>query len=171
MVHILFDTSNVQLSDFVQHGAGLTYFEGLPPYQRGRGYYVGIPRQRGAGLSSIFKGLWRLLLPMLKTTGKTLGQEGLATGSRILSGLAEGGNLKDTLSSEAKTGVENVVQRMQQGKGIKRNRRHNSGVIITPNSLTGRTVREKPTQPVSSIGSTPIAKRTRRQRADTFGLY
>lgn len=40
--------------------------------------------------------MWRLLLPALKSASKLIGQESLATGSRILNNLSKGGNIPDT---------------------------------------------------------------------------
>lgn len=87
MVHVVFDTNAVSLGDFIQTGGGSsTYFEGVAPYQRGRGIVL---RQRGAGVGAILRGLWRTLLPVLKSVGASVTQEGIATGSRILSNLAQ----------------------------------------------------------------------------------
>lgn len=48
-----------------QTGHGMTAFEGMP-------------YQRGAGLGSLFKGLFRLILPIGKRAFSTVGREALA---------------------------------------------------------------------------------------------
>ena len=53
MVHVRFDPSSIShYSHQVGYGLGeLSYFKGLPTYQR------------GSGLGDIFKGIWRFILP------------------------------------------------------------------------------------------------------------
>lgn len=157
MVHVVFDINSVNLGNFSQTGAGLTYFEGLTPYQRGSGHFAGTMRQRGGGVGDIFRSLWRLLLPAIKTTGKTVGTEGLATGARILNNLSQGANLKDTLMQEGRTGLENVVNKIQKGSGRIKRKRLGPNVTITPNNVEGRSVLKN-----SLI---------KRKRTDTFGTY
>lgn len=156
MVHVIFDTNSVGLDDFIQFGGGNAYFEGIPPYQRGRGAF----RQRGAGVGSILRGLWRTLLPILKTVGSTVKKEGMATGGRILSNLAEGGNLQQTLLNEGKTGVTNIANQLkanQQGRGVIRRRK----IALKP-SLIKKRVGERSNSKLRSL---------KKSRINTFGLY
>lgn len=168
MVHVVFDTNTVSLGDFIQTGGGggsTTYFEGVAPYQRGRGALL---RQRGAGVGAILRGLWRTLLPVLKSVGASVTQEGIATGSRILSNLAQGSNLKDTLVSEGKAGVSNLAEKFgpnqQTGRGYKRSR---SNVIRrqihASDSIVGKSI------PPLAVAA-PLSRR-KRSRKDTFGLF
>jgi len=64
-MHIRFDPAAVKLeSYFNQSGSGgaSRYFEGLPPYQRGYGFYTaGFPRQRGYGFGDVFRRFLRFL--------------------------------------------------------------------------------------------------------------
>lgn len=160
MVHVVFDPSSFSLGDFIQTGRGAVgngnyYFEGIPPYQRGRG-------QRGAGVGAVFRGLWRYLLPVIRSMGDSVKQEGLATGSRILTNLSEGANLKDTILNEGKTGVTNIANKLlqkQRGSGYKRKR----GTIRSQVSRSSGNIRGKPIFIKKSLLKKP--------RSDTFGLY
>uniref|UniRef100_A0A914HYV3 Uncharacterized protein n=1 Tax=Globodera rostochiensis TaxID=31243 RepID=A0A914HYV3_GLORO len=113
MVHVVFDTSNVEYDDYVQTGGGaaeagedLTYFKGSSPYQRGYGI------QRGAGVGDVFRGLWRFFLPILRRVGTTVGAEALNTGQRVLERVAnEGAPLKETLYNEGKRGIDTVLEK------------------------------------------------------------
>jgi hypothetical protein len=86
-MRVIFDGSSLRLN---QSGAGaISYFEGLPIYQRGFGAYA--VRQRGAGVGNVLRSLWRFLKPIASTisplvmsAGKELGREGLSTTARIL---------------------------------------------------------------------------------------
>ncbi|KAL3101619.1 hypothetical protein niasHT_025263 [Heterodera trifolii] len=48
-----------------QNGGGVSIFEGTPTFQRGYGYFLGVPRQKGAGVGSVLRNLWRYLRPMV----------------------------------------------------------------------------------------------------------
>ena len=165
MVHIDFDPGSVSLNDFIQFGSGgeITYFKGLPPYQRGYGY-----RQRGAGISDVLRGLWRTFLPLLKSAGSSMGKEALSTGSRILDKVAQGENIKSALINEGKAGVGNLLEKTgvprQTGSGsIKRRRIHNIPTII-PNN--------KRSSAINFVGkSVPKKIIRKRQRSDAFGFY
>lgn len=153
MVHIKFDPNEVRLDDYFQTGLGLGHFEGLSLYQRGYGYFSGFPRQRGAGIGDIFRRFWRVLkpiatslAPVVKSAGKTIGQEGLAATARILSDVVQGGNLKESVLSEGREGVRNLLGKAEQklsqtGRG-KNKRKRNSvrTVSLKPNDFIGRTV-------------------------------
>ncbi|KAH7697971.1 hypothetical protein AAVH_34939 [Aphelenchoides avenae] len=77
----------------------------------GAAYFEGFPYQRGAGIGSIFGGLFRFLLPMLKTAGKEIGREGLSVGARVLGDLAQGKNLRHSVINETSEGLRNLVER------------------------------------------------------------
>lgn len=192
MVHILFDTSTVTYDNFISpqrdggaddddnDGGGLEgknnflsenmhFFKGSP-YQRGYGNHrriYGRYWQRGAGIGDILRGLWRILFPVLKNIGQSVGQEGVSTGGRILSKLSQGGNLKEAITSEGKRGIDNLLEKggMQKQFGTGKNRRRKRIALPKHQMLIGREVR-KPAQKDKSF----VQKR-KRIRSDTFGLY
>ena len=161
MVHIIFDPKTVSFndyaSDYYQIGNGeYEFFKGLPPYQRGFGY-----QQKGAGLGDILRSVWRILLPVLKTTGSNIGKEALSTGSRILEKVAEGENFKDTIAKESVKGVDNLLEKggygRQFGSGaIKRKKTLKKSFI--PNSIIGKQVK------LNNFSR-------KRKRSDAFGFY
>jgi hypothetical protein len=65
-------------------------------HQAGRGYpmYVGTRYQRKHGLGSIFGGLFKAAVPLLKKGAKTLDREALQTGLNIAEDVIAGKNLK-----------------------------------------------------------------------------
>jgi hypothetical protein len=124
-MHIIFDTSSVNLDNFLhnnQFGGSANdnylYFKGIPPYQRGYGI-----KQRGAGIGDIMRGVWRFLLPFIKKAGTEVSREAISTGSRILNKMDEGG--RPEIVTEIKKGLDNVYERggmsrqYGTGKGIK----------------------------------------------------
>jgi hypothetical protein len=185
MVHVIFDGADVKLTNFYQEGSGsadIKYFEGLPPkYQRGYGYFVGIPRQRGHGVGDIFRSLWRVLRPVAsalspiaKEAGKALGQEGLATGSRVLNQLVQGSDAKDAFATEGKEAVKRLVgranARLQGGSG---RRKKLNGVILKPGDIvTGHSIVDAKRR-LSTIRKHPTrgAIKTRNRRIDSLGPY
>jgi len=134
MVHIAFDPSLISFNDYQvgYGGAGgeYSYFKGLPPYQRGYGYY----QQRGAGLGDVLRGVWRFLLPVIrspamKEIGQAVGREVLTSGSSILSKVAEGDSVKSAVLEEGKSAAESLLekgiekikssrQQQQKGRGL-----------------------------------------------------
>ena len=197
MVRVIFDPSEVQLG-FIsppkkgiaggegQFGSGgaSNYFEGSPLYQRGYGWFAGMPRQRGAGLGDIFRHLWRVLKPVAKrlapvltSAGKAVGEEGLAATARILSNVVEGGELKDAVVNEGKKVMHNLFERVdkklipasQRGAGRHSKKRRQkqqksaSRVILKPDDVVGRFVPAE----VITKGKSKI----KRKREDIFGPY
>ena len=79
----------------------VTEKEWILHFQRGGGF-VGLPFQRGAGLGSVFRSLFRAILPVAKSAGKTIGKRALRAGAEIASDLVSGKNLKDSLHQEEK---------------------------------------------------------------------
>lgn len=163
MVHVRFGVSKVSLEDICnQHGSG--YFMG-DMYQRGYGRFL----QRGAGVGDVLRRLWRFIVPLAAKAGhalapvaKELGREGLMAGSRVLSSVAEGANVRDALSDEGRASVNRLTQKAtrQQGSGRhKRRRISDSGIIVKPApSTTGR------------LCAVP-AQLVKRRRVDALGPY
>ena len=182
MVRVIFDPTDVRLDGYFQVGGGSSgnerYFEGFPPYQRGYGWFAGMPRQRGAGLGDIFRSLWRVLKPLAKrvgpvlsSAGKAVGEEGLAATARILNDVVQGGDLKQSLVSEGREGVRNLLGRAerklasQTGSGSKNNRKKRktiNKIILKPEDVVGRFV------PARAIKGN---LKNKRKRVDILGSY
>uniref|UniRef100_A0A914ICC2 Uncharacterized protein n=1 Tax=Globodera rostochiensis TaxID=31243 RepID=A0A914ICC2_GLORO len=129
MVRVIFDGSNLRLDKFYQQtGSGpIAYFEGLPTFQRGYGYFLGVPRQKGAGVGAVLRNLWRYLRPMISAAkpyaaniATELGKEGLETGARVLNQVSKGGDIKDALLAEGKEGAKKLLDKasssLQKGR-------------------------------------------------------
>jgi hypothetical protein len=83
-------------------------------FQTGYGTYSifqGMPYQRGAGIGALFKSLFRFLLPIGKEVGAVIGQQGLESGTKILSNILEGHNIKETLRKEGKAGLKSLLEK------------------------------------------------------------
>jgi hypothetical protein len=201
MVHIIFDGSEVKLENFhrgggqVGSGGGgdnLSFFEGLPPrYQRGYGYFAGHLRQRGQGLGDIFKSLWRVLRPVAanigsalgpvaKEAGKAIGQEGIATGARVLNEIVQGKNAKAALENEGREGVKRLLDRAstrvrQQGSGGRRRRKlPGTNVILKPGDLvSARSIiaAGAATRKRRGGGRGGGGRQKKRSRVDNLGIY
>lgn len=70
-------------------GGGLPVFKGYSQYQR------------GGGLGSIFRSLFRIAMPIVKTVGK----QALVSGSRVVADIAQGRNVKESFKEHARQGV------------------------------------------------------------------
>ena len=88
--------------------------------------------QRGFGLGSIFKGLFRWAVPHLKQGAKMLGKKALQTGVNVAQDVLAGENLKTAVKRQGKKALGLTSQNSPQSgagkKGTKRKaqRRNNS---------------------------------------------
>uniref|UniRef100_A0A914IC83 Uncharacterized protein n=1 Tax=Globodera rostochiensis TaxID=31243 RepID=A0A914IC83_GLORO len=129
-----------------QTGSGpIAYFEGLPTFQRGYGYFLGVPRQKGAGVGAVLRNLWRYLRPMISAAkpyaaniATELGKEGLETGARVLSQVSKGGDIKEALLAEGKEGAKKLLDKasssLQKGRGKRKRRgkKTKAEIILKP---------------------------------------
>lgn len=192
MVHVPFDTRSIGYDDYIpQYGGGINgeatnqdevplhYFRGIPPFQRGYGGMIGAGyHQHGAGVGDILRGLLRMLMPLVRRGGIAVGKEALSTGERILNKVAQGENLKQSVLSEGKKGVDTLLEKSGlpkqfdtgHTKSIKRPCKalHQPFDHSTHQTIIGKV----PSLKRTAAHSAPNNKRTkRRQRVDTFGFY
>ncbi|KAL3084407.1 hypothetical protein niasHS_008562 [Heterodera schachtii] len=133
---------------YQQNGGGVSVFEGAPTFQRGYGYFLGVPRQKGAGVGSVLRNLWRYLRPMVSAArpyaaniAAEIGKEGLETGARFLNEVSKGGNIKDALVSEGKEGAKKLLDKasssLQKGSGRRKRRggRKKAEIILKPSDI------------------------------------
>ena len=92
--------------DYYIHQAGKRY-----PVFAGRRY------QRGHGLGSIFDGLFKAAMPLLKKGAKTLGREVLKTGLDIAGDVVQGRNIKQAAQSRLKSTGQNLFQKAMDTVG------------------------------------------------------
>ena len=52
--------------------------------------FVGQPYQRGAGIGSFFRSIFRMAAPVLKRAAKAVGKQALKTGASIVADVAKG---------------------------------------------------------------------------------
>jgi hypothetical protein len=113
-------TSN-QITQYylAQAGGGFNQFYAGSAYQRGYG-------QKGYGLGSWLGGLFRSVLPLLKSGALTVGREAARAGSHVLADVAVGDNFKESLSKHGKAAVGNLKRKAEgamQGSGAIKRRR------------------------------------------------
>ncbi len=93
--------------------------------------FNGFRYQRGAGIGSIFSGLFRTLLPVAKTVGRVVGKQALSTGAQIaadaLSGTSSFGDSLEQRGKEAATILLNKGVRRLNRSGPKKRRRRQTG--------------------------------------------
>ena len=189
MVHVVFDPSHVHYDDFfMQTGGGggalgaaggdpsalmdslldqhsHAYFRGGPPYQRGYGGGGRMVVQRGAGIGSVFQGLWRFFLPVIRRVGISAAKEALNTGQRVMDKVVgEGAPFGKTVTTEAKRGLDNIIgQYGGGGGGIKRQRVTDSSIkgynLIDNTIIKKKRSSRKPKYPGKKL------------KRDTFGYY
>ena len=99
----------------------------LVEQQYGNGYpsFVGMPYQRGMGIGSFFRGLFRAVAPIVRSVGKTAGREALRAGAGILTDTLQGRDIKDSVNEHGRKALGNtlketgdIIQRPQSGRGL-----------------------------------------------------
>lgn len=138
--------------------------------------FSGMAFQRGAGIGSVLRSLWRFLLPVGREVGAAIGRQGLESGSRVLSGLLDGKDVKETLVSEGKSGLKNLLDKAannlnkQKGSGgnnfdFKRYKRAAAAGLHVDDPTTDGPVDEHiKRRLLSTLGPSTIIKRGRRKQ-------
>ena len=95
-------------------------------YQKGGGMqvYQGVPLQRGNGIGSFFKGLFRMAWPLLRTVGTAAAAEGLSSAAHVARDVSQGEQLRTAARRRALEGSSILLEkgakslREQEGKGV-----------------------------------------------------
>ena len=75
--------------------------------------YRGSVYQKGSGFGSFFKGLFRSVMPLIKSGLKTIGLESLRSGSHILSDIANERLVADAFKSHVVESAENFIRKAE----------------------------------------------------------
>ena len=119
---------------------------------RGRGipYFAGPAYQRGHGIGSLFRGLFRFAMPLLKQGAKAVGRQALQTGIQVAGDMLENRPIKESLrtrvreaGSSLRIKAENKVNQLLNGSGRRRARKRNALVRIGPLALKIRHISKK----------------------------
>lgn len=107
-------------------------------------YYRGISYQKGYGLGGIFRRIFRAALPYIVRGTKTVGKEALVTGSRVMSDVLAGQDIKTAAKNRTKESGKNLAKKalskMQSmiGSGGYKRKRKTKKKIISSKKLKGR---------------------------------
>ena len=133
----------------------------------GGAYFVGVPYQRGAGIGSVFRSIFRFLMPMIKSAGKELGREGLATSARVLGNLAQGQDLRSSVVNETSEGLKNLIDRTQPQEALKTMITKAQSRLQKGSGKKRRQTRK----PVSLSRRQPRRRSVPNKRLDALGFY
>ena len=99
-------------------------------------YYAGSSYQKGYGIGSWLGGLFRTVLPILRSGAVAVGREAARAGSHVLADVAVGDNFKESLNKHAGEAVGNLKRRAasaaQQGSGAIKRRKPTRPTQSTP---------------------------------------
>ena len=99
-------------------------------------YYAGSSHQKGYGIGSWLGGLFRTVLPILRSGAVAVGREAARAGSHVLADVAVGDNFKESLNKHAGEAVGNLKRRAasaaQQGYGAIKRRKPTRKAQSTP---------------------------------------
>ena len=112
-----------------------------------RGGFIGVPYQRGTGLGSIFRTLFRAILPIAKTAGKAIGKRALQAGADVATDLISGKKLKDTLKVRGKqaTGdlLDKAAKKLKGGKLGRRTIKGSAKPVARKRKQTKKTTKDQ----------------------------
>jgi hypothetical protein len=98
----------------------LQYYAGQAS-QTGYGF-VGMPYQRGGGLGSFFRSLFRMAIPVIRSIGSQAGKHALSAGSNILSDIVKGKPLYESAKTHSRAETSKLLREMgeelQEGEGL-----------------------------------------------------
>jgi len=93
--------------------------------------FRGTPFQRGHGLGSIFRSLFRMIMPAARSAGKAVAKQALISGADVAGDLIQGESLKQSVKRRGAAAAENLLNRakdkittrkgytkLQKGSGI-----------------------------------------------------
>lgn len=116
--------------------------------------YVGAPYQQGSGIGSFLGGVYRYVIPFLKSSAKTVGKEALSTGLNIVSDIASCKEPQDAVRSRLRESIRNLkrkaddkFERCMNGEGYQAKRR------ALPNNF------------LKTFGVASIAKKKKKKKA------
>ena len=119
----------------------VTEKEWLSHIQKGGGF-KGLSYQRGAGLGSVFRSLFRAILPIAKSAGKAVGKRALKAGANIATDIVSGKPLKESLKQNGKEAAADLLE-----KGTKKLRGGKLGTI--KGARKGRVVKRRAVKPTN----------------------
>jgi len=108
---------------------------------RGRGipYFVGPVYQRGHGIGSLFRGLFRFAMPFIKQGAKAVGRQALQNGIQVAGDMLENRPIKESVKarvreagSALKTKAETKLNQLLTGSGRRRARKRRAPARVGP---------------------------------------
>jgi len=130
--------------------------------QHGGGGFIGDPFQRGGfSLGSLFKGLARVALPVLKRAGKSVAKQALQTGMEVADDVIEGKNLGESVKEHGKTALKTQMKKGRKAiTQPKRKRKPQQKGGMAPGTFKN-----------IGKGVVPLNIKGRRNKKDVLGTY
>lgn len=133
----------------------------------GMNIYHGARFQRGYGLASFLKNMWRLAVPMFKSGARSLAQEGLTSGFNFANDLMERKNVKQSFENRLneagsilKRKAEDKLKRMQ-GAGLKRMKDQRTLQLVAINRGRKAAKRKRQSQPKKTVKKPKLSRKLR----------
>jgi hypothetical protein len=130
--------------------------------QHGGGGFIGDPFQRGGfSLGSLFKGLARVALPVLKRAGKSVAKQALQTGMEVANDTLSGKNIGQAIEERGKVGAKKLLKKGNKAMAQpKRKRKPQQKGGMSPGTFKN-----------IGKGVLPLNIKGRRNKKDVLGTY
>jgi hypothetical protein len=94
--------------------------------------FKGIPYQRGGGLGSFFRSLFRMAVPLLRSTATHVGKQALESGANIARDVAEGRPVNESFKDHTRRGVAKLAHTAAKKLG---HNQSGAGLGIRPKAI------------------------------------
>lgn len=99
------------------------YLEQVEQTGYGLAGFKGSQYQRGAGVGSFFRSLFRMAVPFIKSAASKVGKQTLATGANIAADVVKGRPVLESLEEHGREGASNLLKDVsarlhQKGNGL-----------------------------------------------------
>ncbi len=115
--------------------------------------------QRGAGIGNILRGLFRIIVPLAKSAGKSIGREALTAGGKIAKDVLDGERIETAVVKHGRHAAGNLAE--EGGKAIARK--------LQKGGTVGR-VSYKRKKHIKGVGRKQNITQ-HRKRKDALGIY
>ena len=120
-----------------------------------------MPYQRGGGLGSLFRSIFRAILPVAKTAGRVIGKRALKAGAEMASDLVAGKNFKKSLAHRGKAAASDLLA--QAANGLK------GGRLVKRKKQ--KTQKKKRLSSIKGAAKKKRGTRKRKRTGDQLGVY
>ena len=102
--------------------------------------------QRGHGIGSFLRGIWRTVRPVIWSNVKSLGRKALHTGGKIMTNIVDNlaqTRVRDIVSKHVSESAQNIINKLRGGGGLRKRKRASSRKLLKQKTKRARITKRK----------------------------